>query len=97
MASKNSGVASLRPCSQLMQRLLAPMNSVSTFQSLSKSSPLIFFACGSVKAKIEEREGVPPDQQTLGFGGKRLENHLTIQECGILEDSVLMLVFTLPK
>jgi ubiquitin len=52
---------------------------------------------GSVKAKIEEKEGVPPDQQTLGFGGKRLENHLTIQECGILEDSVLMLVFTLPK
>ena len=51
----------------------------------------------AVKAKLQEVEGIPPDQQRLGFAGKRLENHLTLQECGILEDSVLMCVFVLPK
>ena len=50
----------------------------------------------AVKAKLEEKEGIPPDQQRLGFAGKRLENHLTLEQCGILEDSVLMCVFVLP-
>ena len=50
----------------------------------------------AVKAKLEEKEGIPPDQQRLGFAGKRLENHLTLEECDILEDSVLMCVFVLP-
>ncbi|GLJ28936.1 hypothetical protein SUGI_0570820 [Cryptomeria japonica] len=46
----------------------------------------------SVKAKIQEWEGTPPDQQRLIFVSKRFENSHTLASYNIINDSVVHLV-----
>ncbi|KAL3879515.1 hypothetical protein ACJMK2_031926 [Sinanodonta woodiana] len=46
----------------------------------------------NLKAKIQEKEGISPDQQCLLFNGKQLEGDKTISDCKIEENSVLFLV-----
>lgn len=47
----------------------------------------------SVKEKIQDKEGVPPDRQVLIFSGRQLEDHLTLEHYNVPYESTLTLVF----
>jgi len=63
------------------KELLIYVDSITTVQAL--------------KLKIQDKEGIPPDQQRIVYAGKQLENGRTMADYNINRDAVLHLVLRL--
>ncbi|TID22187.1 gb [Venturia nashicola] len=53
------------------------------------------FKISRIKERVEEKEGIPPVQQRLIFGGKQMSDDKTAEEYGLEGGATLHLVLAL--
>jgi len=80
------GQSTLHLCVTMTIYMMAPTGKRTTLHVLPSDS------INEVKKKIYSKEGIPPDEQTLTFDGKEMENSRTLNDYNIEKESTIHLI-----
>jgi len=67
----------------------APMRAIWGLPSSWLSDPDLVQCTDTLKGVLEQKEGIPTDQQRLSYGGKDLEDGQILRDCGLIEGATV--------